>query len=55
MNREEIIRAIKVVRKSLKNIEEKSDIPSIERYAHMADIYCSLLENHIDEDKELWN
>jgi hemerythrin-like domain-containing protein len=55
MGKDEMMNIVREVRKYLKMIEEGGDTPAIERYAHMADIYCSLLENHIDEEKELWN
>ncbi len=55
MDKERIKERIKEIRRYLREIEEGADVPAIERYARMADIYCSLLESHVDEEKELWN
>jgi len=52
--RKEIVEKIKIVRQYLKEIQARSPYPSVERCARLADIYCSLAEAHLNEQKELW-
>lgn len=50
----EILEKFKIVRQCLKEIQQKASYPSVEQYAKIADMYCSLAESHLDEQKELW-
>ena len=55
MQREEIINRLENIRESLKKLNENAQIPAVERYTFLSDLFCRLLLNHLDENRELWS